>query len=179
MTQPEPLDAQILQTTALFKQLSEKDAHLATQGIELIKLAAGQELFHQGDAGDSMFFVVSGNLEVRLDVPGGGDRVVSEVGPNSILGEMSLLLEEPRTATVKAVTETELWKLSREKFQEAISWNERWANQFLLYMAQILARRLGAMNRELVLMMSTHKPSQTPADAQALENIFEHMFSNI
>jgi CRP/FNR family transcriptional regulator len=174
------IDFKSLQTASLFKALSEKDTHLATQGIEEIELSAGDVLFHQGDAGDSMFFVVSGQLEVRLRVPGAEDRVVSVVGPNSIIGEMSLLLDEPRAATVIALGQTQLWQVGREKFQEALSWNERWANQFLFYMAQVLARRLGTMNRELVDMMAKRQAA-APNDAAPaeLEQMFQNMFANL
>jgi CRP-like cAMP-binding protein len=151
------IDFKSLQTASLFKALSEKDTHLATQGIEEIELSAGDVLFQQGDAGDSMFFVVSGQLEVRLHVPGAEDRVVSVV-----LGQ------------------AQLWQVGREKFQEALSWNERWANQFLFYMAQVLARRLGTMNRELVDMMAKRQAA-APNDAAPaeLEQMFQNMFANL
>lgn len=174
------LEVKEVQAASFFKVLSEKDAHLATQGIEEIELNAGDVLFQQGDGGDSMFFVVSGQLEVRLRVPGDEDRVVSVVGPNSIIGEMSLLLDEPRAATVVALGQTQLWQVGRQKFQEALSWNERWANQFLFYMAQVLARRLGTMNRELVDMMAKRQAAEpdsaTPAE---LEQMFQNMFANL
>lgn len=174
------LEVRELQAASFFKELSEKDAHLATQGIEEINLGAGEALFHQGDAGDSMFFVVSGQLEVRLRVPGNEDRVVSVVGPNSIIGEMSLLLDEPRAATVIALGDAQLWQLGRQKFQESLSWNERWANQFLFYMAQVLARRLGTMNRELVDMMAKRQAAApNTTDSEDLEQMFQNMFANL
>jgi CRP-like cAMP-binding protein len=174
------LEVREVQTASFFKALSDKDAHLATQGIEEVNLEAGQVLFRQDDPGDSMFFVVYGQLEVRLRVPGNEDRVVSVVGPNSIIGEMSLLLDEPRAATVVALGQVQLWEVGRQKFQEALSWNERWANQFLFYMAQILARRLGTMNREIVDMMAKRQTSAPDAAAPAeLEQMFQNMFANL
>ncbi len=176
----EPIDAKAIQTTSLFSELSTKDAQLAINDIELVRLKAGEELFHQGDAGASVFFVVSGQLEVRLAVPGDEDRVVSVVGPNSIIGEMSLLLDEPRAATVSALGDAELWQIGRAKFEAAQRANERWANQFLFYMAQILARRLGTMNREIVAMVAKNE-ANTPAitDAASLEQMFQNMFANL
>jgi hypothetical protein len=70
--------------------------------------------------------------------------------------------------------------VGRQKFQEALSWNERWANQFLFYMAQILARRLGTMNREIVDMMAKRQTSAPDAAAPAeLEQMFQNMFANL
>ena len=174
------VNAKALQTTSLFSELSTQDAQLATDDIELVRLKAGEELFHQGDAGASVFFVASGQLEVRLAVPGDEDRVVSVVGPNSIIGEMSLLLDEPRAATVSALGDAELWKISRTRFEAAQRANERWANQFLFYMAQILARRLGTMNREIVDMVAKRE-ADSPAFAspESLEQMFQNMFANL
>ncbi len=173
-------NAKAVQTASLFSGLSEQDARSATDDIEVIRLTAGEELFHQGDTGASVFFVVSGQLEVRLAVPGDEDRVVSVVGPNSIIGEMSLLLDEPRAATVSALGDTELWKISRAKFEAAHKSNERWANQFLFYMAQILARRLGTMNREIVDMLAKHDVNAPAvASPESLEQMFQNMFANL
>lgn len=176
----EMVDAKDLQTASLFTGLSEQDARNATDDIEVIRLKAGEELFHQGDSGASLFFVVSGQLEVRLAVPGDEDRVVSIVGPSGIIGEMSLLLDEPRAATVSALGETELWQISRTKFEAAQSANERWANQFLFYMAQILARRLGTMNREIVGMLAKSEANApTTVGSESLEQMFQNMFANL
>jgi CRP/FNR family transcriptional regulator len=150
----EYINAQDLQRAVIFSELNEHDAGLASQGIQRLHLKAGEILFHQGDPGDSLYFVISGQLQVSLYVPESEDRVIHQLGPNSILGEMSLLLDEPRSATVSAATDAELWRVARDKFHESISWNERWANQFLFYMAQVLARRLVGMNDELVDLLS-------------------------
>lgn len=176
----EQVDAKAVQTASLFSGLTEKDAQLAIDDIEIVRLNAGDKLFRQGDGGASMFFVVSGQLEVCLSVPGAEDRVVSVVGPNSIIGEMSLLLDEPRAATISALGDAELWKISRVKFEAAQSANERWANQFLLYMAQILARRLGNMNREIVDMMGKRdNTSPQSTSSSELEQMFQNMFANL
>jgi CRP/FNR family transcriptional regulator len=148
------INAQDLQRAAIFSELSAHEAGLATQGIQQVQLQAGDILFHQGDPGDSLYFVISGELKVSLYVPEADDRVISKLGPNSMIGEMGLLLDEPRSATVSAATDAELWMVSRDKFNESIAWNERWANQFLFYMAQVLARRLLGMNDELVVLLS-------------------------
>src|SRR5215216_5967320 len=112
----EQINAQELERAAIFNQLTAKDVEQATKDIQLVKLKSGDALFRQGDAGDSIFFVVSGQLDVMLDVPGGGTCVVGQIGPNSIVGEMSLLLDQPRTASVVAQSEAELWKVSRDNF---------------------------------------------------------------
>jgi len=173
----ELISAQELERAAIFKQLTAEDVKQATKDIQLVKLKSGDELFHQGDAGDSIFFVVSGQLDVTLDVPGGGTCVVGRVGPNSVVGEMSLLLEQPRTASVVAAGDAELWKVSRDNFLESISWNERWANQFLFFMAQLLARRLAGMNDEIVDMVAQQQREEASVQWRQIEALRKHLYS--
>src|SRR5687768_9543128 len=109
----EHINAQELQRAVIFSELSDQDADLASQGIQRVHLAAGDTLFYQGDPGDSLYFVISGQLHVSLFVPEAEDRIINKLGPNSILGEMSLLLDQPRSATVTADTNAELWRVAR------------------------------------------------------------------
>lgn len=170
-----------LQKTELFSGLSPADAALATEGLDLIALKAGDILFHQGDAGDTMYLVISGELNVQLDVPGGSQCVVSTVGAGSMLGEMCLLLNEPRTATIVAASDAELWRVSRARFDEAVKWNELWANKFVFFMAQTLAGRLRSMNRELVNLVAQYAPAAEPQPVppQELDDIFQRLFANL
>ena len=171
---------QALEKTELFSGLSPSDAALASEGLDLIKLKAGEVLFRQGDAGDTMYLVISGELDVQLSVPGGAARVVSSVGENSILGEMCLLLNEPRTATIVASSNAELWQISRARFQESVTVNERWANQFVFFMAQTLARRLSSMNSELVTLVAQYTPAESkPVEPQEMDDIFQRLFANL
>ncbi len=173
-------ELQALQKTELFSDLTPAEATVASDGMQLIKLKEGEFLFRQGDAGDTMFLVINGELEVRLDVPGGAHRVVSRVGENSILGEMCLLLNEPRTATIVAASDAELWQVSRARFEESVKWNERWANQFVFLMAQTLAGRLSSMNSELVTLVAEYTPAQSkPVQPQEMDEIFQRLFANL
>jgi len=61
----------------------------------------GTVLMRQGDEGDSMFTILSGKVAVTVHEPG-GDKLVAELGPDEVVGEMSLLTGEPRSATVTA-----------------------------------------------------------------------------
>ncbi len=70
--------------------------------------AAGEPVVRQGDAGDSMFVVLSGRVEVSAAVGGAAATRLAELGPGGFFGEMSLMTGVPRSATVTAVVETQL-----------------------------------------------------------------------
>jgi NTE family protein/lysophospholipid hydrolase len=80
--------------------------------VEWVNLARGQVLFHQGEPGDSLYIVANGRL--RILVGAEGDRqVVDEVGREETVGEMAVITGERRSATVIAMRDTELIRLSR------------------------------------------------------------------
>lgn len=79
--------------------------------------AAGDVVVHQGAAGASMFIVCEGEVEVLLEP--GGQRVAA-IGPAGFFGEMSLLTGEPRTATVRAVTDALLLEILSQDFRRFV-----------------------------------------------------------
>ncbi len=84
--------------------------------LEWQQLSHGEALFHQGDPGDAAYIVVNGRLRIAAIRPDGSERVVDESGPGDIVGEFALLTGEPRSATVYAIRETNLVKLTPTVF---------------------------------------------------------------
>lgn len=80
----------------------------------------GQDLFKQGDAGDAAFVIVDGTADVIVSTDK-KDVVVASVGSNEIIGEISILCEIPRTATVRATSKLEVLKVKKEHFLGLIS----------------------------------------------------------
>ncbi len=145
------------------------DAAFVAAGLERIRLVAGEVLFRQGDGGDAMYMLAAGQMDIQVQVSDGEERVLCTLEPNAIIGEVSLLLEEPRIATLVAHTEAELWRISREDFQRAIARSDRWASGLLLTVARNLARRLTATNEDLVVLIEkTFQESQPGLVAEIL-----------
>jgi len=112
-----PADARaFLATTALFGGLDDEALTGVLREAEWFVLPAGATLFREGDAGDSMYLVVSGRLQVVIEATSGGERTVLEVGRGGNIGELALLTGEPRSATVRALRDTELMRLSAPAF---------------------------------------------------------------
>ena len=102
-----------------------------------VRLVAGQTLFQQGDPSDALYVVTHGSVEVVIEEQG-ARRLVAVLGRGAFLGEMGVLLGEPRTATVRARRDAELIRIPQDAFERAISVEPRVAVE----LARQLARRM-------------------------------------
>ena len=89
--------------------------HLAGRAVP-VQVPAGTELFRQGDPGDRFYVISDGEVEISID---GGPPIVE--GPGEYFGEIALLNDVPRTATVRARTDVELYALERDEFVGAVT----------------------------------------------------------
>ena len=103
----------------LFKGLDAEVLEELVPEVEWVSLRSGETLFRQGDAADATFFVISGRLRVVAE-EASGPRVLNEVGPGESVGEMALLTDEDRSATVYAVRDAQLARLDEATFRRFI-----------------------------------------------------------
>jgi predicted acylesterase/phospholipase RssA len=80
----------------------------------------GAVVFHEGDAGDAMYVVESGQLEVTKRV-GDAQEPLAYLGPGSFVGEIALLLGQPRSATLKVVLDADVWVLHKRDLDELLA----------------------------------------------------------
>src|SRR5262249_38896950 len=107
---------ELLRTSAIFAPLPPPAVeHLASELVPRT-VDAGTTVFRQGDAGELFYIVESGRCEIAID----GEKV-GEAGPGDGFGEIALLRDVPRTATVTAMEETTLQSLERDEFIAAVT----------------------------------------------------------
>jgi len=75
----------------------------------------GEEIFHQGEKGDTAYIIFDGEVEILIDTPD-GETKIGNVGINEIVGEIALLSEVPRTATVRVSRKLTALELSKQQF---------------------------------------------------------------
>lgn len=83
-------------------------------------LAAGEVLFEQGTPGDAMFAIISGEVEVSVTSAAGRKLGLDIMGPGDLLGEIALFSPGPRTATITATRDTEVWRLKNADVLQAL-----------------------------------------------------------
>lgn len=103
--------------TRLFGEMQEELLQYLEARVQWVRLLAGDTLFAQGDAGRDVYFVLGGRLRAMTR----DGRVMSEIGRGESIGEIALLTDEPRSATVEAVRDSDLVRMSPEVFDEVVA----------------------------------------------------------
>lgn len=104
-----------LRKIPLFSKIEPSKLKLLAFTSEELTFGAGQTLFHQGDVGDAAYIIMRGEAEVTIESPR-GEITVATLGENQLIGEIALLTDGPRTATVRAMTEVQTLVISKEQF---------------------------------------------------------------
>jgi hypothetical protein len=115
----EPVDTErlgLLQAIPIFSPLSPPVLEQLAARLVPVAAKAGEDIIRRGDHGDRFYVVRSGEVEVLVD-----DRPPRREGPGSYFGEIALLRDLPRTATVRAATDVELYALDRDHFLPAVT----------------------------------------------------------
>jgi CRP-like cAMP-binding protein len=113
-------EVEVLRNVPLFAKLEPAKLKLLAFTSERLTYEPGQAFFQQGDPGDAAFIILEGEAEVMIDTPKGPVRVAN-LARNEIVGEIAVLCEVPRTATVVAKGKTVTLKISRETFFRLIT----------------------------------------------------------
>ena len=137
-------EVQMLQKVPLFAGMAPAMLKLLAFTSDRVSYATGDTLFHQGDPGDAAYVILDGMAEVLTDSPNGQIRV-AEVGRNSIVGEIAILCDVARTATVKAGLPIEALRIRKEHFVKMLTDSPEMAQQVI----RVLADRLSHTTTEL------------------------------
>jgi NADH dehydrogenase len=80
-------------------------------------------IFRQGDRGDRLYFIIDGEVEIAKQDPAGGEQVLGRLGPGGCFGEMALVNDSPRMATVRTATRVNLMSVDRDAFNALFAYH--------------------------------------------------------
>ncbi len=146
-------EVELLRRIPMFAKVDPAKLKLLAFASERITFEAGQELFRQGDVADAAYIIIEGAAEVIIDTPR-GPITVATLGVNDFVGEIGIICDVPRTATVRAVARLTTLKITKELFLQMISDFPAMAVEIM----RVLAQRLEHTNMRL---------RETPADADS------------
>lgn len=113
-------EVELLRNIPLFAKLEPSKLKLLAFTSERLTFDGGHPLFRQGEPGDAAYIIIDGEAAVEVDSPNGALRVAT-LGRNDFVGEIAILCDVPRTATVTAVTNLVTLRISKDLFFRLIT----------------------------------------------------------
>jgi ATP/ADP translocase/HEAT repeat protein len=106
----------ILRSVGIFANVRESALTQVAQTVREVKIKAGETLFEQGDFGDALYIIANGKLRIHI-----GDLTLAEIGERQVVGEMSALDPEPRSASISAAEDSLLLRMSSDNLERLIA----------------------------------------------------------
>jgi len=123
MTAPASVSMLLLRNVPLFSVLPENQLALLTGAVSRKSFPRSTTIIATGDVTESLFVVISGRLKVMISDDEGREVILAILGPNEFFGEMGLIDDHPRSASVVALEACELLSLSKRDFKRCLAEN--------------------------------------------------------
>jgi CRP-like cAMP-binding protein len=114
---------QILKNIPFFNNLGEEDLKMIAEKVQMDYFPADHIIFKEGDPGDKMYVIKSGQVQVIRN-----NSILTLLGDNAFFGEMALVSNEKRNATIKSVTDLEVLILDKYDFKHLLETNRNMAS---------------------------------------------------
>jgi len=114
--EPSYRELALLQGVPIFALLPEPSLEQIAAELQPVALAAGEQVIREGDSGDRFYLIADGEVEVTVD-----GRKAAMLGPGDFFGEIALIRDVPRTASVTARGDVRLYALARDDFVAAVT----------------------------------------------------------
>jgi CRP-like cAMP-binding protein len=137
-------EVDVLKKIPLFAKIEPSKLKLLAFASERLKFQAGQALCQQGDVADTAYIIIDGEADVTVESPAGEIRV-AKLGKNDLVGEIAILIDVRRTATVRAVSDVTTLAISKELFYRMVTEFPQMGVEIM----RELARRLEATTAQL------------------------------
>ena len=138
----DPMSVNLLARIPFFTNLPADELDRIMSELDAVNLRSGEILFEEGDTGERMYIVVSGELEI-LKAPNSDDELIlNRIQAGEYIGEMSLITGAPRTASVRANGEAVLLSMSRAQLMDLLKRHPHMASD----MVSVLSHRLDSTN---------------------------------
>lgn len=144
---PDSVDYEKLKEIVLFKGLDNRELDIVSRKVFEKQYKKGSTLFVEGMAGEVLYIVMEGGVDVIKKVKG-GEKVISNVNSGEIVGEMSLIDEEPRSASGKTNSDSRLIVITKNSFNEMLESDPKIAAKILMSLLKIINKRLRVTDKK-------------------------------
>ena len=153
---------ELLRRVPIFAEIEPARLKLLAFMSERVGFDPGKRLMQQGDAADAAYLIIEGHAEVILETPA-GSVIVATLGANQSVGEMAILGNVPRNATVRAKDRVIALRISKDPFMRMV----REFPSMAVSIMQELAQRLDSTNRQLSTALAEVKRLREEAGVAA------------
>ena len=135
----------VLKAVPLFASFPEEQLRMLTTMVSRRSAARGTTIMAGGDATDSLYIVLSGRLKVMMSDSDGKEVILTILGPGEFFGEMGLIDDEPRSASVVTIEPCELLAIAKRDFKKCLLEN----NEMAMAVMRGLVKRLREADRKI------------------------------
>lgn len=132
-------EVELLKKIPLFANIETSKLKLLAFTSERVTFKPGEMLFEEGEMGDSAYIIISGEADVVVDTPG-GPMTVATVDKNDFVGEIAILCDVPRTATVRATSDLTTLRIAKDLFFRLVTEFPQMAVEIMRVLAQRLEK---------------------------------------
>jgi CRP-like cAMP-binding protein len=145
----------VVQSNILFSSYASEEQNAIVDAFERKSFPAGVYIIKQGESGDHFYVVQSGNLEIYVkDKDGYNPKFVNYLGPGAGFGELALMYNTPRAASIKTTSECVVWEIDRLTYRGILVYFKYLRNkQYMEFL-----RNVQIMDKKLGIIMSDSKP---------------------
>jgi CRP-like cAMP-binding protein len=139
-------EVEILRQIPLFAKIEPSKIKLLAFTSERLTFQPGDLVCKQGDNGDAAYFIMDGSADVIVDTPS-GPLTVATLSKNDVVGEIAILIDIPRTATIQAATELITLKITKDVFFRMVTEFPEMAVEMMRVLAERLVRTTAELQK--------------------------------
>jgi cAMP-binding proteins - catabolite gene activator and regulatory subunit of cAMP-dependent protein kinases len=146
---PNQLDYDRLRSVTIFKDLDKNELEIVHKHVFEQSVKKDSVLFAEGMPGELLYIIMSGRVEIIKKTKDNEKIVLATMGVNEIVGEMSLIDSEPRSATGRTSEDSVLLVIKKQSFNEILQSDPRTAAKVLMGLLKIISRHLRMTDKKI------------------------------
>lgn len=143
------MDTALIRQAAIFADLDEDELRRVAEICTEQHFKFGQTVFKEGDPGNRLFIISTGEVRVSRQVPGSGEEALAVLKPGACFGEMSVFDRSERSTDAIANTDCTLVTITRSDFEMLLDFDRDLAFKVLWAVVRLLSQRLRVTNENL------------------------------
>lgn len=150
------MDRALFAKALIFQDLDDEELEGIAEISEVVEMRAGEHVFHEGDEGDRLYIIASGEVRISRNVPGTGEEALAILKAGACFGEMAVLDRSERSTDAIVNSRCVLVSITRDNFEAMLDSDRDLAYKVLWSVVRLLSMRLRMTNDSLrsILVMA-------------------------